>query len=101
MGLPPDDADHFVTYTTPRGSSVTLPNLTAEQRDAALAALDPGPALAETAAKEPAQTQTCGQCQGAGGWHETVTTKTASGGTVTTQKWVNCRKCGGSGQVPK
>jgi hypothetical protein len=100
MGFPSDDADHFVTYTTPRGSTVTLPNLTETQRDAAVAALDPGPVLTEAAGK-PAEKQTCGRCGGAGGWHETVTTKTGSGGTVTTQKWVNCRPCGGSGQVPK
>lgn len=95
---PKPDADYHVTYTTPRGSTVVLPFLTKEQRDAAVESLSGGDVTPPEFAGE---TKTCGQCSGAGGWYETVTVKTPSGGTITTQKWVNCRPCGGTGQVPK
>lgn len=92
------DADHFVSYTTPRGSVVTLPGLTEEQRDAAVATLTTEPVEAPQTAAETTQ---CGKCGGQGYWMERRETKTATGGTVVTYVRVNCRPCGGSGQVPK
>ncbi len=89
--------DYFVTYTTPRGSVITLPFLSEQQKNAVVAALHPGPARELTTRDN----ETCNQCQGAGGWHEVVEFKTSSGATVTTRKWVNCRRCGGTGQTPK
>lgn len=90
--------DHFVSYTTPRGSVVVLPFLTEAQRDAAAAAFRTEPVQPQQADGE---RTTCSRCNGAGGWNETVRVKTPSGGEVVTQKWVNCRQCGGTGQVPK
>ncbi len=94
------DEDHFAAYTTPLGSTVTLPFLTEQQAAEIAEQMAPSvpPARPDAAAGE---TTTCGQCQGAGGWHEKVEVKTPSGGTVITQKWVNCRPCGGTGQLPK
>lgn len=106
-------ADNFVSYTTPRrttptgavvgGSTVVLPNLTAEQQAAAVHALERDGQTEAATPQEAAkgETTSCGKCGGAGGWNEPVETKTGGGGTVVTQKWVNCRPCGGSGQVPK
>lgn len=92
--------DHFAELTTPRGSKVVLQGLT-EAHAAAVAAQFAEPDANRDAATEWAgKTKTCGRCQGAGGWHENVETKTAGGGTVVTKKWVNCRPCGGTGQVP-
>jgi len=97
--MTPDAPDHFVSYETSRGSTVVLTGLTEAQRDEAAAALTPDPPAVRPVTA--AGTKACGQCSGAGGWYESVTVKTGSGGTVTTQKWVNCRPCGGSGQVSK
>lgn len=99
--MPLEDAMHTVTVTTPRGSAVVLPFLTAEQRDAAVANLSPGlppEPVEELAAGE---TQTCGRCQGAGGWNEQKEQSTAGGGKVVVAVWVNCRPCGGTGRTPK
>ncbi|MEU4410787.1 hypothetical protein AB0F88_40305 [Streptosporangium sp. NPDC023963] len=88
------DGLETITYTTPRGSKVTLPFLTVEQRDAAVENLSPAPLPPEsvTAGKE-----TCSNCGGAGGYNEKKEQKTASGGTVVVEVWVSCRPCKGSG----
>ena len=90
--------DHFADITTPRGSRVYLSNLTEAQ--AAAVAAQFAPEEVQAPAGWMGKTKTCGQCQGAGGWEETVETKTGSGGTVVTKKRVSCRPCGGTGQVP-
>lgn len=89
--------DHFVTYTTPRGSVITVPFLTEQQRNAVIAALHPGPEGGLTGV----DSETCNRCQGVGGWHEVVEFKTSTGATVVTRKWVNCHQCGGTGETPK
>ncbi|MFI6318480.1 hypothetical protein ACIBG8_13220 [Nonomuraea sp. NPDC050556] len=94
------EADHFVQYTTPRGSVVVMPNLTAAQRDEIAATFSPGDTPTPASLEGKGESQSCGQCGGAGYWMETVTTVTPSGSEVTTQKRVNCRQCGGTGQVP-
>lgn len=72
-----------LTLTTPRGSKVSLPGLSPAQADAVEAALrSDTPAVVEAAK---------------GGWTEKVETKTKGGGTVVTDKWVNCRPCNGTG----
>lgn len=93
------DAEHYVSHTTLRGSVITITGLTEKQAADATSALTSDRPVARPEAGT--ETQTCSRCQGAGGWMETVVVKTSSGGTVTTQKWVNCRPCGGTGQVPK
>lgn len=97
--MPPTERDHFATITTPRGSVVHFPFLTEEQ------AQDIADQYGPTAEPAPqvvvGEKRTCSRCHGAGGWNENVTVKTPSGGEVVTQKWVNCRPCGGTGQVPK
>lgn len=88
------DALETVTYTTPGGSRVTLPFLTVEQRDAAVANLSPPepPLTTPVTAAE-----TCSNCGGAGGWSEKREQKTAGGGTVVVDVWVKCRPCKGNG----
>lgn len=92
--------DHFAEIITPRGSRVFLQNLT-EGHAAAIAAqfAEPEVSRSESVTEWAEETKTCERCQGAGGWHENVETKTSGGGTVVTKKWVNCRPCGGTGQV--
>lgn len=70
---------------------------TAEQMDAI--AQQYGPSSAPVPRPDTAAGRTCSKCRGAGGWYETVRVKTPSGGEVVTQKWVNCRPCGGTGKV--
>lgn len=93
--------DHFAEITTPRGSKVVLQGLT-EAHAATIAAqfAEPNVGHDEGMTEWAGNTKTCERCQGAGGWNERVETKTAGGGTVVTQRWVNCRPCGGTGQVP-
>ena len=96
------DRDHFARIVTPHGSVVEIRNLTEGQ-----AAHIEGQFAGEVDTPLPvspdelAETATCGRCQGAGGWNEPVEVTTPSGGKVVTQKWVNCRPCGGTGRVPK
>jgi DnaJ-class molecular chaperone len=99
--MEPTERDHFATISTPRGSVVNFPFLTAEQAQDVADQYGPTaqPAPRPEAAK--GESQTCGRCQGAGGWYENVTVKTPSGGEVVTQKWVNCRPCRGTGQIAK
>ncbi|WP_326828664.1 hypothetical protein OIE13_22215 [Streptosporangium sp. NBC_01810] len=89
------DGLETVTYITPRGSKVTLPFLTVEQRDAAVENLSPAapPPEPVTAAKG----DTCSNCAGAGGYNEQREQKTAGGGTVVVEVWVSCRPCKGNG----
>ena len=64
--MSPTDRDHFAAVTTPRGSVVSIPFLTAEQ--AADVADQFGPPAEPVAPIEAAkETQ---QCSGAGGWNE-------------------------------
>ncbi|MFF0864137.1 hypothetical protein ACFYUV_20430 [Nonomuraea sp. NPDC003560] len=77
-----------------------IPNLTAEQAQGVADQYGP-PADPIPRPVESADTKDCGRCGGQGYWYETVEVTTPSGGTVTTQKRVNCRPCGGTGQVPK
>jgi hypothetical protein len=97
---PSHDRDHFAILTTLRGSVVSLPNLTEDQADAVAAQYGP-PAERVPPAEASESTKQCGRCSGAGGWNEPVEVETGSGGKVVTQKWVNCRPCGGTGRVPK
>lgn len=99
--MDPTERDHSATITTPGGSVVHLPFLT-EQQAADVAQqygppTEPLPARVEAAGDK----QDCGRCDGNGHWYETVEVTTPSGGTVTTQKRVNCRQCGGTGKLPK
>ncbi|MGW4663162.1 hypothetical protein [Streptosporangium sandarakinum] len=92
------DALETVSVTTPRGSTVVLPYLTAEQRDATVAALtEPGdhPPVPHPG---PIAAGACSRCGGAGGWNEQKKQKTGSGGEVVVNVWVRCRPCGGTGQ---
>lgn len=90
--------DHFAAITTPHGSVVTLHGLT-DQEAAAVAreAASDRPVLERA---EGEGTTQCGNCQGKGGWTEKVETKTPSGTTVVTEKWVKCRPCKGMGTIP-
>lgn len=90
--------EHFAQITTPRGSIVHFTG-TAQQMNAIREQYGPvaEPPAAPADAASGNQKQ-CGQCQGKGGWYETVKVKTPSGGEVVTQKWVNCRPCGGTGK---
>jgi hypothetical protein len=92
--------DHYASITTLRGSVVTIPNLTEEQAAGVAARYGP-PAERVPPAEASESTKQCGRCSGAGGWNEPVEVETGSGGKVVTQKWVNCRSCGGTGRVPK
>lgn len=89
-----------VSYTTLRGSVVTLPFLTVEQRDAAVENLS-APPVEPLTLPEAAETKACGQCQGNGGWTEQQEQTSANGSVVIVPVWVNCRPCGGTGKVPK
>ncbi|MEU8152004.1 hypothetical protein [Nonomuraea sp. NPDC048901] len=91
--------DHFADITTPRGSHVFLQGLTEAQAAAVTAQFAQPDAPEDATVNEWADKKQCDRCQGAGGWHETVETPTAGGGTVVTKKWVNCRPCKGSGEV--
>jgi hypothetical protein len=92
--------DHFAAITTPRGSVVSLPFLTQEEAAEVADQFEP-PAEPVTPIEAGKETQQCSRCNGAGGWNEEVRTKTGKGGEVVTQKWVNCRPCGGTGRVSK
>lgn len=93
--------DHFAEITTPRGSHVFLQGLTEAEASAVAAQFaEPEVSKEESVTEWAGSTKTCERCQGAGGWNEKVETKTPGGGTVVTQKWVNCRPCRGTGQVP-
>lgn len=100
-GMDPTERDHFATITTPSGSVVSMPFLTEQQ--AADIADQYGPPVQPLPPRTEAanDTQPCRRCDGNGYWYETVEVETPSGGKVTTQKRVNCRPCGGTGQVPK
>lgn len=88
-----DERPIDLTLTTPRGSKVSLPGLSPAQADAVEAALrSDTSAVVEAAKGDP-----CDSCGGKGGWTEKVETKTKGGGTVVTDKWVNCRPCNGTG----
>jgi DnaJ-class molecular chaperone len=89
--------EHYAHITTPRGSVVSFTG-TAEQMAAVTDAYGP-PAEAPDRAGGDDQKRPCSRCNGAGGWYETVKVPTPSGGEVVTQKWVNCRPCGGTGKV--
>lgn len=95
-GMTPADRDHYARITTLRGSVVTIPNLTEQQAQAIADQHGPAERPALTADKKKT---TCSRCQGAGGWEEEVRTKSSGGSEVVTKKWVNCRPCGGTGQV--
>jgi hypothetical protein len=93
--------DHFAAITTLRGSVVSIPFLTEDE--AAEVAEQYGPPAEPIAPIEAGKgdTQQCGQCNGMGYWTEMVEMDTPSGGKITTEKRVNCRRCGGTGRVPK
>jgi hypothetical protein len=91
--------DHFASITTLRGSVVTVPFLTEEQASGVAAQYGP-PAERVPLAEASDATRQCGRCSGAGGWAENVEVDTPSGGKIATQRWVNCRPCGGTGRVP-
>lgn len=93
------DALETVTVTTPRGSTVTFPYLTPQQRDAAVANLTPSGDQPPIEPPGPIAAGVCGQCNGAGGWNEQRKQKTGSGGEVVINVWVNCRPCGGTGKT--
>ncbi|MER7063910.1 hypothetical protein [Streptomyces albidoflavus] len=99
MGAP--ERDYHATITTPRGSVVVMPFLTEQEADDV--ARQYGPTSEPPAVQEAAkgEKQSCSRCGGSGGWNEEVRTTTPSGSVVVTKKWVNCRQCGGTGQVPK
>ncbi|MEV5411032.1 hypothetical protein AB0K60_19580 [Thermopolyspora sp. NPDC052614] len=89
--------DHFAAITTPRGSVVTLTGLTPDEAAAvASQAASDRPAVRA----EGEGTTKCDNCGGKGGWLEKVETKTPSGSTVVTERWVQCRPCKGMGTVP-
>jgi hypothetical protein len=78
---------------------VSLLGLTQEEAEAVANQFEP-PAEPATPIEAGKETQQCGRCSGAGGWNEEVRIKTGKGGEVVTQRWVNCRPCGGTGRVP-
>jgi ribosomal protein L34E len=90
-------ADHFAQITTPRGSVAILHGLT-EQEAATVARAATSDRPVERAQGE--GTTQCGNCAGKGGWMEKVETKTPSGTTVITERWVPCRPCKGMGTLP-
>jgi len=99
--MDPTERDHFATITTPAGSVVHLPFLTGQEAQAVADQYGPPADPLPTREEAGADKQPCKRCDGNGYWYETVEVDTPSGGKVTTQKRVNCRACGGTGQIPK
>lgn len=93
-------ADHYAQITTPRGSTVVFPDLTTQQATD-IAEQYGSPSEFPKPLTASSEKTTCERCDGAGGWEETVETKSKHGSTVITMKWVNCRPCGGTGRLPK
>jgi hypothetical protein len=93
--------DHFAAFTTPSGSAVVVPFLTESQAADVAAQYGPPaePIPLQGAAAE--EDQDCQRCDGNGYWYEPVEVTTPNGSTITTQKRVNCRLCGGTGRVSK
>jgi hypothetical protein len=90
--------DHYAEITTPRGSVVSFTG-TADEMNAVADQYGAPSEFPRAGSGGEDQKKPCGKCNGAGGWNETVKVKTPSGGEVVTQKWVNCRPCGGTGKV--
>ncbi|MFI0424689.1 hypothetical protein [Spongiactinospora sp. 9N601] len=98
--MPPQEDGHFAEIITPGGSHVVMYGITAAHAADVAARHAPeerGPDPTPQVAAEPTP---CTNCQGAGGWFEEVITKTPSGGTVITKKWIACRPCKSTGQIP-
>ncbi|MET8985782.1 hypothetical protein ABZW49_10075 [Nonomuraea wenchangensis] len=99
--MSPTDRDHFATLTTPSGSVVHFPNLTGPQADGIAEQYGPPAEPLPLRTESAGDVQQCKRCQGQGYWYETVEVTSPEGSKVTTQKRVNCRPCGGTGQIPK
>lgn len=99
--MDPTERDHFATITTPAGSVVNFPFLTAQEADGIAQQYGPPTGPLPPRVEAAKDQQSCGRCDGNGYWYEDVEVETPSGGKVTTQKRVNCRTCGGTGELPK